>query len=355
MRGHCRYAQACVLAEFKQDPKKALDYICIIEQKFVGICCPDNFRGPVEKWSWNPSAGLQICTGEQQVASVSQLVQQFARVVDSAQPRSFNRTESQVRTQLAPPVFEPKICGRNGKQTGRIQQGAAEVNDWPWLVALKRPFERDNFCGGVLINQRWVLTAAHCVLFSGLKKASDLIVRLGEYDFSKVNETKYMDVGVAAIKVYPRFSEQNYENDLSLVQLAEKVTYNAFVRPVCLPQPGEFYEGETGIVTGWGTLSYGGQKSDVLMEVPVPVWKLADCRKQFTQNIFDTNLCAGGYKGGTDSCQGDSGGPLLYQRPDKQWTIIGVVSWGINCGVTPGVYVQVNKYMKWIVNVAKVV
>lgn len=83
-----------------------------------------------------------------------------------------------------------------------------------------------------------------------MKKASDLIVRLGEYDFSKVNETQYIDMAVTQIKVYPRFSEQNYENDLSLVQLKDKVTYNSFVRPVCLPQPGEFYEGETAIVTG---------------------------------------------------------------------------------------------------------
>ncbi|KAI5706598.1 hypothetical protein M8J76_013434 [Diaphorina citri] len=355
IRGHCRYAQACVLSEFKQDPRKALDYICIIEQKYVGICCPDNFRGPIEKWNWNPNTALQICTGEQQISTVSQLAQQFAKVVDSAQPKTITGGVAEQRL-LAPPIFESKICGRNGKQTAKIDKGqASEVNDWPWLVALKRQYERDNFCGGVLINERWVLTAAHCILFSGLRRTSDLIVRLGEYDFSKVNETKVTDIPAAAMKVYPRFSEQNYENDIALVQLSKKAQYNSFVRPVCLPQAGDFYEDQIGIVTGWGTLSYGGPRSDVLMEVPIPVWRLTECRKQFSQNIFDSNLCAGGYKGGTDSCQGDSGGPLLLQRPDKQWTIIGVVSWGIGCGKTPGVYVQVNKYLRWIYNTAKVI
>lgn len=79
-----------------------------ISFRYVGICCPDNFRGPIEKWNWNSNQALQICNGEQQVSSVSQLVQQFARVVDTVQPRSLNKTESEVRMQLAPPVFEPK-------------------------------------------------------------------------------------------------------------------------------------------------------------------------------------------------------------------------------------------------------
>uniref|UniRef100_A0A8D8RT84 Serine proteinase stubble n=1 Tax=Cacopsylla melanoneura TaxID=428564 RepID=A0A8D8RT84_9HEMI len=353
VRGHCRYAQACVLSEFKQDPKKALDYVCIIEQKYVGICCPDNFRGPIEKWNWNSQDALAICNGERSISTVSQLAQGFAKVVDQAQPRKLPG-EPVDNKILAPPLFESNICGRNGKQAGRINQGKpSEANDWPWTVALKRPYERDNFCGGVLINERWVLTAAHCILFNGLKKVTDLIVRLGEYDFSKTNETQFIDIPAMAVRAFPRFSEQNYEHDIALVKLSKKVVYNAFVRPVCLPQPGEFYEDSTAIVTGWGTLSYGGEKSDILMEVPIPVWKLADCRKQFSQNIFDTNLCAGGYKGGQDSCQADSGGPLLFQRSNKQWTIIGVVSWGINCGLTPGVYVQVNNYLKWIYNNAK--
>lgn len=357
-RGRCRFAQACVLPQFKEDPKLALDYICIIERKYVGICCPENFSGSVEKWNWNTNAAAQICTGEQQISTVSQLAQQFNRVVQAAQPKSIaasgdDATQNRI---LPPPLFESKICGRNGKQAARIKTGKpSEANDWPWVVALKKANERDNFCGGVLINPAWVLTAAHCVLYSGLKKASDLVIRLGEYDFSKTNETQTIDIVVAQIKVHPRFSEQNYENDISLVLLSKKVEYTPFVRPVCLPQPGEFYEDSIAIVTGWGTLSYGGPKSDVLMEVPVPVWKLNACRKMFSQTIFDTNLCAGGYKGGTDSCQGDSGGPLLYQRPDNQWTIIGVVSWGINCGVTPGIYVQVNRYLPWIQKVAKVV
>jgi Trypsin. len=83
-----------------------------------------------------------------------------------------------------------------------------------------------------------------------LRRTSDLIVRLGEYDFSKVNETKVTDIPAAAMKVYPRFSEQNYENDIALVQLSKKAQYNSFVRPVCLPQAGDFYEDQIGIVTG---------------------------------------------------------------------------------------------------------
>lgn len=73
----------------------------------MGICCPDNFRGPIEKWNWNPNTALQICTGEQQISTVSQLAQQFAKVVDSAQPKTITGGVAEQRL-LAPPIFESK-------------------------------------------------------------------------------------------------------------------------------------------------------------------------------------------------------------------------------------------------------
>ena len=76
-----------------------------------------------------------------------------------------------------------------------------------------------------------------------------------------------------------------------------------------------------------------------------------DCKKTVIENIGDDVLCAGMPTGGQDSCQGDSGGPLLVQLPNRRWVVIGIVSWGVKCGIDnrPGVYTRVDKYLQWIV------
>ncbi|XP_025423410.1 proclotting enzyme-like [Sipha flava] len=101
---------------------------------------------------------------------------------------------------------------------------------------------------------------------------------------------------------------------------------------------------------GWGQTVFGGQLSDVLLEVAIPIWEHDQCVAAFSQPIFKTNLCAASYEGGKDSCLGDSGGPLLAQRQDGKWTNVGIVSWGISCGEPgiPGVYTKVTSFLKWI-------
>ncbi|XP_029342031.1 proclotting enzyme-like [Acyrthosiphon pisum] len=104
------------------------------------------------------------------------------------------------------------------------------------------------------------------------------------------------------------------------------------------------------VVAGWGQLVFGGEVSNVLQEVTIPIWEHDQCVAAFSQPIFKTNLCAASFEGGRDSCLGDSGGPLLVQRQDGKWTNVGVVSWGISCGEVgyPGVYTKVTSYLKWI-------
>ncbi|CAG7820190.1 unnamed protein product [Allacma fusca] len=83
--------------------------------------------------------------------------------------------------------------------------------------------------------------------------------------------------------------------------------YNRKIRHICLPPPNEQFINQVGIVTGWGTIYYGGPESSKLMEVTVLVWKQEDCQAAYTQPIEETNLCAGVRSGGKDSCEGDSG------------------------------------------------
>ena len=108
----------------------------------------------------------------------------------------------------------------------------------------------------------------------------------------------------------------------------------------------------TAFVTGWGDTSFGGQNSPALLEIMIPLVEDDTCTSVMSGRRDDalrvntiTELCAGSV--GRDSCQGDSGGPLVVQR-NKKYRQIGIVSYGIGCGVTFGVYTRVSHYVDWI-------
>lgn len=244
---------------------------------------------------------------------------------------------------------EERGCGVTTKQFPRITGGRpAEPDEWPWMVAILRKGYPAAWCGGALITDRHVLTAAHCI---HKFKVAELFARLGEYDFKQFNETRSRDFRIAAMVHHIDFDPLNYENDIALMRIEKATIFNSYVWPVCMPPLGEMWEGYNGIVTGWGTQHFGGPASNILMEVNLPIWQMAKCREVFVERITDNIICAGAEEGGRDSCQGDSGGPLLVQLPNRRWIVVGIVSWGIRCGEKnrPGVYTRVDRYTQWIV------
>ncbi|CAO1433720.1 unnamed protein product [Diamesa tonsa] len=206
------------------------------------------------------------------------------------------------------------------------------------------------YCGATLINDRYVLTASHCV--HGFNP-DRITVRLLEHDRSADDETELIDRKVERIMKHPRYSQSNYNNDIALVKLAEPVKFDGILNPVCLATPGLSFSGYDGVVTGWGTTSEGGEVSNTLQQVEVPVLSNNDCKKSAyaATRITDNMLCAGFKEGKKDSCQGDSGGPLhVIDNSTMIHQIIGVVSWGDGCAKEnyPGVYARVNRYGTWI-------
>lgn len=157
-------------------------------------------------------------------------------------------------TTMKPIPLEPATdcaecgCGKI-KSTRRIVGGQETmVNQYPWMAMLL--YSGRFYCGASLINDRYVLTAAHCV--HGFN-ADRIKVRLLEHDRSMPEQTQTIDVKVKRILKHPRYSSTTYNNDIAIVRLDEPVKFEGILNPVCIASPGKSYTGYDGIVTGWGT------------------------------------------------------------------------------------------------------
>ncbi|KAG8190283.1 hypothetical protein JTE90_025795 [Oedothorax gibbosus] len=233
----------------------------------------------------------------------------------------------------------------------------SSFGEWPWQVSVRRSsffgFASTHRCGGAILSENWIATAAHCV--DDLLK-SQIRIRVGEYDFSTIQEpAPFQERGVERKLVHPRYNFFTYEHDLALVKLDSPIVLQAHVKPICLPNKDETFVGLNATVTGWGRLSEGGTLPSKLQQVRVPIISNEKCQKMFQkagrqESIPEIFLCAGYEAGGRDSCQGDSGGPLQAKREDGRWFLAGIISWGIGCAEPnmPGVCTRISKFTNWI-------
>ncbi|XP_067094676.1 trypsin-1-like [Osmerus mordax] len=193
-----------------------------------------------------------------------------------------------------------------------------------------------HFCGGSLVNENWVVSAAHCY-------KSRVEVRLGEHHI-RVNEGNEQFISSARVIRHPNYSSYNINNDIMLIKLSKPATLNAFVQPVALPTSCA-PAGTMCKVSGWGNTMSSSANGDKLQCLDIPILSFEDCDNSYPGQITNAMFCAGYLEGGKDSCQGDSGGPVVCNGE-----LQGVVSWGYGCAVrdNPGVYAKVCIFNDWL-------
>ncbi|XP_067612941.1 trypsin-1 [Eurosta solidaginis] len=217
-------------------------------------------------------------------------------------------------------------------------------NKYPWTAQLLKGDLV--YCGGTLINDRYVLTAAHCIYGQSAKSLSVRLLQLNR-------STNNMGITrrVKSLLMHSKYNVHTLVNDIALVGMYKPIELFDPMRPVCLPSRwNQNFDFKEGVVAGWGLTSEDGMASSVLREVAVPIITNTQCRAtSYKSMITDTMLCAGLVeKGGKDACQGDSGGPLAVR--ERVFQLAGVVSFGYGCAKpnAPGIYTRVSRYLEWI-------
>jgi len=259
-----------------------------------------------------------------------------------------------------PPFWTSSKCGRSkyedaGDQflpSGYIVGGIeSRPYEFPWQVSVRRKSSNSHFCGGIIISERWILTAAHCM--DGETPAIVSIV-VGDWQRSAASTVR-QTLDVEVITMHPGYVPDTYENDISVVKVTTDIVFSEDVAPVCAPDPANDYVFYKSQCSGWGSLSSGGSCCpDILRYVTMNITTNAFCEaaySRYSYPITDDMICSTDNIGSTerDSCQGDSGGPLTIKEADGVFRVAGIVSWGIGCASGfPGVYARAGFFAQWI-------
>ncbi|XP_023237433.1 anionic trypsin-like isoform X2 [Centruroides sculpturatus] len=242
-------------------------------------------------------------------------------------------------------VVKERIVGGHNADEGEV----------PWMAKI---FIYDRFiCGGSIIAEKWIISAAHCFLISSVPYI--YFVRIGS---RYIDSGNLVHMNLKKICIHPNFGDPYiFSNDIALLKVNNSIYYNDFIRFIYLNKQLIELNDEMATVAGWGTVNERYSiYPRVLQVVDLPIIDNRMCEDWFNYRgmdlkIEDSQLCAGFKDGGKDSCQGDSGGPLYLKENNNSGILIGIVSNGLGCArpYAPGIYTRISSYILWIERIIK--
>ncbi|GMT13962.1 hypothetical protein PFISCL1PPCAC_5259, partial [Pristionchus fissidentatus] len=254
----------------------------------------------------------------------------------------------------------------------KIGGNLVPIRKWPWQVFLRiiiptfnsTTMERgmvENGCGGTVISDQWILTAAHCI-----QPVSRILVYSGIVHRNRSEAEKSEKKIIYFVET--AFSHPHYENetnDIALLKLEEPLSFDETVSPICLPHKDQSIPSDgQAVIVGYGTSNIREDSGNATLEdgklrdTIVPLIKYNTCKTRIETALKYTgvdatmHICAGSM--GHGAALGDSGGPMLMKAEDGRWFQIGITSFG---GVSkwqtlqdesPGIYTNVRQHCDWI-------
>ncbi|KAI5645001.1 trypsin domain-containing protein [Phthorimaea operculella] len=239
---------------------------------------------------------------------------------------------------------------RNGPQ--RIVGGdLTTIDQHPYIAAMlvmrsSNPINFQQSCGGTILNQRTILSAAHCYSYQN-NDPSIWRIRVGS-SFSNSGGVVH---NVARIINFPQYDPDGFDHDISVIHLATSVVYNNLVQAAHIPGPNYVLPENTVIwSSGYGQTAFQGVASVQLKHVQLRVDNQEACARSYPSVLTPTMLCLRAASAGHGTCQQDSGGPNIHRSGGNN-VVVGVTAFGNGCGeadVDPDVTARVSSYSIWI-------
>ncbi|CAL8113620.1 unnamed protein product [Orchesella dallaii] len=259
-----------------------------------------------------------------------------------------------VETTTGAAVEESTTAGEEATTQGQriIGHTPALPHAYPWMVALL--INGRSFCGGSVIDDQHIITAAHCT-----DGAETVTILLGTHNLKASSEEepgrRVVNVTAENIHQHPKYNEDTVTHDISIIRLPEKLTFDEYIKPICLPNRefvNEFFEKQAVNVTGWGITGDRAGISPDLQVTNVEVMGNGQCRQVFRDVLTGNQICTKTTP--TNSpCRGDSGGPLYLRQsgPNGDYLMqVGIVSFGtVTCERGyPVAFTRVTAFLDYI-------
>lgn len=248
--------------------------------------------------------------------------------------------------------YIPFNTGTGGGEAKIIGGSNADITDFPWQIFLHINHGDYYYqCGGTIIADKWILTAAHCTFDDNGNdfSADSMLVLIGDEDLSKINTAHI----VKNVIKHADYNDDSYANDIALLELKTAITFSEKSAPIKMVTEGDAAEGYTdpgvmATITGWGETNSSTHASpNILQQVQLPI-----VSRNTALNVWSSipaKVIMAGYQNGTkDACRGDSGGPLIVPVGEEGFKLAGIVSWGNTKCNTYGAYTEVSAFRDWI-------